>query len=84
MVEGDIVSNEAINEIINRETGEQHHRGKRDAVANRIKLWPGGVLPYMIDDSIGKFGALLRSLPRGVKLAGKNRDYVGKNETLVN
>lgn len=50
--------NEAINGIINPETREQHHRGKRDAVANRIKLWPGGVLPYTIDDSIGKFTAI--------------------------
>ena len=45
--------NEAINGIIHPETREQHHRGKRDAVANRIKLWPGGVLPYTIDNSIG-------------------------------
>lgn len=58
MFEGDIVINEAINEILNPETHEQHHRAKRDAVANRIKVWPDGVLPYTIDDSIGKFQTL--------------------------
>ena len=45
----------AVRKLLNPKTHKSHHhRGKRDAVADRIKLWPGGVVPYTIEDSIGK------------------------------
>ncbi|CAB4004782.1 zinc metallo ase nas-4-like [Paramuricea clavata] len=51
-MEGDIVLDNAMRELLKPKTHDEHYRGKRDTVANIIKLWPEGVLPYTIEDSI--------------------------------
>jgi hypothetical protein len=53
-MEGDIVLDNVMRELLKPKTHDEHYRGKRDTVANIIKLWPAGVVPYTIEDSIGK------------------------------
>ena len=55
LFEGDIVLDEAVRQLLNKpQTNYVNSRGKRDTVADHIKLWQGGVVPYTIEDSIGK------------------------------
>ena len=44
----------AMSELVEPEESRvQPVRAKRDTLASNTKLWPGGVIPYIIEDSIG-------------------------------
>ena len=53
LFEGDIVLDEAVRELLTKPQ-TNYLRSKRDTVADRIKLWQRGVVPYTIEESIGK------------------------------
>ncbi|XP_028402556.1 zinc metalloproteinase nas-1-like isoform X2 [Dendronephthya gigantea] len=52
LVEGDIVLGEAIDALLKQKHNSEYYRVKRDTIADSIKLWPGGLVPYTIEDSI--------------------------------
>lgn len=53
-IEGDIVLDQGIEELLKPRLDDEHRREKRDTVANSINLWPEGLVPYTIEDSVGK------------------------------
>ncbi|XP_046854243.1 zinc metalloproteinase nas-14-like [Xenia sp. Carnegie-2017] len=50
LFEGDIVFDQNIKKLIL--SNNVRFRRKRNVVANKVKLWPDGVIPYIIDDTV--------------------------------
>ena len=46
-----------INALLKQNDHSEHYRVKRDTIADSIKLWPGGLVPYTIEESIGKISS---------------------------